>query len=58
MIRMNISRRTLRLAFFLTICAVLSSLASAADKYLFYVGTYTEGTQSKGIYAYRFDPRP
>src|SRR5579859_68584 len=30
--------------------------ASAKDKYLFYVGTYTQdGTNSKGIYAYRFD---
>jgi 6-phosphogluconolactonase len=33
-------------------------LAAAADgKYLFYVGTYTQdGSKSKGIYAYRFDP--
>lgn len=55
MIRMNITRRMLRLAFLLTICALLCSAAFAADHYLFYIGTYTEGTQSKGIYAYRFD---
>src|SRR5579863_4361499 len=30
--------------------------ASEKGKYLFYVGTYTQdGTNSKGIYAYRFD---
>lgn len=56
MIRMSISRHTLHFAFLLTTCAPLPSVASASDKYLFYVGTYTEGTQSKGIYAYRFDP--
>lgn len=54
MIRMNIPCRTLRIALFAFLG--LTSLASAADKYLFYVGTYTDGTQSKGIYAYRFDP--
>src|SRR5690348_5732785 len=26
-----------------------------ATRYLVYVGTYTDGTSSKGIYAYRFD---
>ena len=32
------------------------SAASENGKYLFYVGTYTQdGTNSKGIYAYRFD---
>lgn len=31
--------------------------AEAKDKYFVYVGTYTqEGSTSKGIYAYRFDP--
>jgi len=40
---------------------VLTAFAAAAPaphgKYLFYVGTYTEeGSKSKGIYAYQFDP--
>ena len=40
---------------------LLTFLAAAAPaeshKYIFYVGTYTEeGSTSKGIYAYRFDP--
>ena len=34
--------------------AVFAPLASA-QKYLFYVGTYTDGTKSKGIYAFRYD---
>src|ERR1700733_6362612 len=51
------SLRVLPIALFL-----LTSLAAAAPaeqhgKYIFYVGTYTEeGSKSKGIYAYRFDP--
>jgi 6-phosphogluconolactonase len=51
-----------RLAHYLALIALLlgTLLASAAPtpkgKYLFYVGTYTEGdTHSKGIYAYRYD---
>lgn len=34
-----------------------ATLATAANqgKYIFYVGTYTQGSKSKGIYAYRFD---
>jgi 6-phosphogluconolactonase len=65
---MKISRHSLRL-FVLLLAVVLvvplffSSLAFAATpatekgKYIFYVGTYTteKGSQSKGIYAYRYD---
>lgn len=55
-IRMNMRRPTVRTLFLaIALVATLTATASAADKYLFYVGTYTEGTQSKGIYAYRFD---
>ena len=40
---------------FLIACAGFA--ASAKPGYLMYVGTYTEeGSKSKGIYAYRFDP--
>src|SRR3984893_6539168 len=44
------------LAFvFAIVCA--GAAAPAKHKYLVYVGTYTEeGSKSKGIYAYRFDP--
>jgi 6-phosphogluconolactonase len=44
------------LAFvFLIVCA--AAAAPTKHKYLVYVGTYTEeGSKSKGIYAYRFDP--
>jgi 6-phosphogluconolactonase len=53
---MNI-RPALRALYSLILFAFLTTVAaSAADKYLFYVGTYTEKTESKGIYAYRFDP--
>ncbi|HWW13752.1 MAG TPA: lactonase family protein [Candidatus Dormibacteraeota bacterium] len=39
---------------FLIVCA---ASAAPKQKYLVYVGTYTEeGSKSKGIYAYRFDP--
>jgi len=34
--------------------SVLTPLA-LAQKYLFYVGTYTQDTKSKGIYAFRYD---
>jgi 6-phosphogluconolactonase len=55
---MNATRRIFRniaplLAFLLLqICA---AAAPAKGKYLVYVGTYTDKTSSKGIYAYRFD---
>jgi 6-phosphogluconolactonase len=35
----------------------MAAPAAAKDKYFVYVGTYTqEGSTSKGVYAYRFDP--
>jgi 6-phosphogluconolactonase len=33
------------------------SVSAVAQSPLFYVGTYTQGTKSKGIYAYRFNPK-
>ena len=40
----------------LTVCCAAAPAASKG-KYFIYVGTYTEeGSKSKGIYAYRFDP--
>ena len=53
---MNFSSRILRsISLFLTLFVSAHALAQAG-KYLAYVGTYTEeGSQSKGIYAYRFD---
>lgn len=50
-------------SIFLTILAALTLLTalfaaqpSKTDKYLLYVGTYTQDTKSKGIYVYSFDP--
>ncbi len=59
---MKITRRVF--AFLLVLCAPLvvfspaeSSRKSAAKgQYLVYVGTYTTKTESKGIYAFQFDP--
>jgi 6-phosphogluconolactonase len=34
---------------------LVATTALAADDYLVYIGTYTNNTKSKGIYAYRFD---
>src|ERR1700761_5896137 len=57
---MNNAPRGLR--FLPIVFLFLTFLAAAAPalepgKYIFYVGTYTqEGSKSKGIYAYRFDP--
>jgi 6-phosphogluconolactonase len=47
------------LAFLLSsICLAADAPAAHKDKYLVYVGTYTEGgSTSKGIYAYRYDPK-
>src|SRR5271165_6345795 len=48
----------LALAAISCVISLSASAASAAQggKYVFYVGTYTEdGTNSKGIYAYRYD---
>ncbi len=46
------------LAFLLVaVCVAAAAPAAHTDKYFVYVGTYTEeGSKSKGIYAYRFDP--
>lgn len=56
---MNFSSRSLRsFSLFLAITFFLAadSLAQSGDKYLAYVGTYTEeGSKSHGIYAFRFD---
>ncbi|HET9409631.1 MAG TPA: lactonase family protein [Candidatus Sulfotelmatobacter sp.] len=58
---MPIQRRILHLIFLLAIAMVTITpvvAASHADRFLFYVGTYTEGgTNSKGIYAYRYDAK-
>jgi 6-phosphogluconolactonase len=43
----------LSLAFLFS--AFIPAAAQDSGSYLFYVGTYTQGTKSKGIYAYRFD---
>jgi 6-phosphogluconolactonase len=53
---MTISRRLCLPWFFLPLSLVTASVAkdSPKDKYLLFVGTYTE-KESKGIYAYRFD---
>ena len=38
--------------------ATAAAHAAPANKYIFYVGTYTEeGSKSKGIYAYRYDAK-
>jgi 6-phosphogluconolactonase len=40
----------------LLLCINASAASPQKDKYLFYVGTYTEnGSKSKGIYVYRYD---
>jgi 6-phosphogluconolactonase len=46
------------LAFVLSTISAGTAAPAAHNKYLVYVGTYTEeGSASKGIYAYRFDQR-
>ncbi|HXC42556.1 MAG TPA: lactonase family protein [Candidatus Dormibacteraeota bacterium] len=41
----------------LVICSMAASSPASREKYFVYVGTYTaEGSASKGIYAYRYDP--
>jgi 6-phosphogluconolactonase len=53
------SFRAVALVFALVLITLFAAAAPAAKpgKYLFYVGTYTEeGSKSKGIYAYRYDP--
>jgi 6-phosphogluconolactonase len=45
------------LAFLLLIVCALAAPAAHKNQYLMYVGTYTEeGSASKGVYAYHFDP--
>jgi len=59
-IEMKISLHSLALLQALVLFTALVAVAQPAQqgKYLFYVGTYTEdGSKSKGIYAYRFDPK-
>ena len=54
---MNISLRNSTFLVALLFVAALISMGQSDGKYLLYVGTYTqEGSKSKGIYAYRFDP--
>ena len=59
---MKLSRTFLRSAAILPVLFVSTVLLAAAapakqPTYFFYVGTYTEdGSKSKGIYVYRFDP--
>ena len=55
------SHRTNLVAFLLAFLCTLTCFATASpvtdNKYFVYVGTYTQaGSESKGIYAYRFDP--
>ncbi|HEY6767497.1 MAG TPA: lactonase family protein [Candidatus Sulfotelmatobacter sp.] len=45
------------LMLLITVTVATAAPAKLAKNYLVYVGTYTEeGSKSKGIYAYRFDP--
>jgi len=59
---MKIPRQFLRLAALSLAPLFLATVSTAApsakpSRYLFYVGTYTEeGSKSKGIYAYSYDP--
>jgi 6-phosphogluconolactonase len=58
---MKISRRLAMKILLLSAPLVLSSAAAGPKRlqnkpYLVFVGTYTNKTASKGIYAYRFDP--
>jgi 6-phosphogluconolactonase len=53
---MNNCRR-FQMACLLALASLTSNAFSAtAERYLLYVGTYTQDTKSKGIYVYRFDP--
>lgn len=47
-------RRFLQWMFFLALVPLFAAQGSPRNKYLLFVGTYTE-KESKGIYAYRFD---
>src|SRR5271165_443368 len=54
------NRTPLSLRILAALCLIafaMAAPAAAKDKYFVYVGTYTqEGSTSKGIYGYRFDP--
>jgi 6-phosphogluconolactonase len=53
---MKMTGSFLSLALAVRLVNLAADAAPKGDKYLFYVGTYTqEGSKSKGIYAYRFD---
>ena len=51
-------KTTRRCCYLILLLLLITTVAAAGDaRYLFYVGTYTQdGSKSKGIYAYRFDP--
>lgn len=52
------SLHVITVLFVIFVSLLMFAAPAAAEehgKYLFYVGTYTENTKSKGIYAYRFD---
>ncbi|MGC1371310.1 MAG: lactonase family protein [Candidatus Sulfotelmatobacter sp.] len=52
----NFRRFLAATVFFLSLANVCSAAAKQNSKYYAYIGTYTqEGSDSKGIYAYRFD---
>ena len=52
----SMRRTLLSLLVFLFLLSVWASPAKHQTKYFVYIGTYTEeGSESKGIYAYRFD---
>jgi 6-phosphogluconolactonase len=54
--RMTITRRYLLWFLLFSLVTVTAATDAAKGKYLVFVGTYTEKQQSKGVYAYRFDP--
>lgn len=55
--RVLVAKTLLLTLLILVICAMAASSPASREKYFVYVGTYTaEGSASKGIYAYRYDP--
>jgi len=53
---MTITRRYLLWFLLVSLVTVTAANDAPKGKYLVFVGTYTEKQQSKGVYAYRFDP--
>lgn len=49
----NIRRFAVLIVFFSSLAQF--AVAQATGRYIGYIGTYTEGTNSKGIYAFRYD---